>query len=117
MPAHADPAHGHARAGEVGPAVRLDPPFLPLQQLGRHRRQSFREFMDEWIVSQFLGSLAEYGLEKPWYWDIFVKSLDTYHHMVYASAYTYRATVWFNMVVPGPDERQWLQEKYPATWR
>jgi toluene monooxygenase system protein A len=36
--------------------------------------------------------------------------------MVYASAYTYRATVWFDLVVPGPDERAWLAQKYPASW-
>ena len=36
--------------------------------------------------------------------------------MVYASAYTYRASVWFDFVVPGPDERAWLREKYPASW-
>ena len=33
--------------------------------------------------------------------------------MVYASAYTYRASVWFDFVVPGPDERAWLRDKYP----
>jgi YHS domain-containing protein len=37
--------------------------------------------------------------------------------MVYASAYTYRATVWFDFVVPGPAEREWLREKYPNSWR
>jgi toluene monooxygenase system protein A len=36
--------------------------------------------------------------------------------MVYAAAYTYRATVWFDLVVPGPQERDWLAEKYPASW-
>src|SRR6267142_6826608 len=36
--------------------------------------------------------------------------------MVYASAYTYRASVWFDFVVPGPRERAWLRGKYPASW-
>ena len=36
--------------------------------------------------------------------------------MVYASAYTYRASVWFDFVVPGPEERAWLRDKYPASW-
>jgi toluene monooxygenase system protein A len=36
--------------------------------------------------------------------------------MVYASAYTYRATVWFDFAMPGPGERRWLKEKYPRTW-
>lgn len=82
----------------------------------RHRTQSFKEFVEEWILDQFLRTLAEFGLEKPWYWDQFLASLDIYHHMVYASAYTHRATVWFNFALPGPEERAWLAAKYPATW-
>jgi toluene monooxygenase system protein A len=81
-----------------------------------HRTQSFKEFMQEWVVDQYLSQLKEYGLEKPWYWETFLTELENYHHMVYASAYTYRATVWFNFVLPGPRERTWLQYKYPDTW-
>ncbi|MBK9263683.1 MAG: YHS domain-containing protein [Polyangiaceae bacterium] len=80
------------------------------------RTQSFKEFMAEWVLDQFVHSLDEYGLEKPWYWDTFLTAIDNYHHMVYASAYTYRATVWFDMVVPGPRERTWLRQKYPRSW-
>jgi toluene monooxygenase system protein A len=36
--------------------------------------------------------------------------------MVYASAYTYRATVWFDCPLPSPDERAWLAKHYPSTW-
>ncbi len=86
-----------------------------LTPLGR-RTQSFKEFVDEWIVDQFQRLLGEYGLLRPWYWDTFIASLDYYHHMVYASAYSYRATVWFDFALPGPDERRWLAEKYPASW-
>jgi toluene monooxygenase system protein A len=86
--------------------------LTPLDQ----RRQSFKEFMQEWVIDQFLRSLDEYGLEKPWYWSTFLEALDYYHHMVYASAYTYRATVWFNLVVPSPAERTWLRQKYPRSW-
>jgi toluene monooxygenase system protein A len=80
------------------------------------RTASFKEFMEEWVVDQYLRSLDEFGLKKPWYWDLFLQSLDYYHHMVYASAYTYRSTVWFDFVVPGPRERAWLRKKYPASW-
>jgi len=80
------------------------------------RRHSFKEFVEEWILDQFQRTLAEYGLRKPWYWDQFLGALEIYHHMVYASAYTYRATVWFNLSLPGPDERAWLRQKYPGTW-
>src|SRR5206468_4708391 len=81
-----------------------------------HRRQSFKEFVEEWVLDQFVRSLSDYGLDRPWYWNTFVDALDHYHHMVYASAYTYRASVWFDFVVPGPDERTWLRQKYPRSW-
>jgi toluene monooxygenase system protein A len=80
------------------------------------RRGSFKEFLEEWVLEQFASSLEPLGLSKPWYWDRFIHSLDWYHHMVYASAYTYRATVWFDFVVPGPRERAWLRTKYPRSW-
>lgn len=82
----------------------------------KDRRHSFREFMQEWILEQFERSIAQHGLDRPWYWDQFLESIDLYHHMVYASAYTYRATVWFDLAVPGPEDRQWLRGKYPRTW-
>jgi toluene monooxygenase system protein A len=81
-----------------------------------NRKSSFKEFMQEWVLEQFDRTLAEVGLARPWYWDQFVESIDVFHHMVYASAYTYRATVWFDFTLPGPAERAWLREKYPATW-
>lgn len=37
--------------------------------------------------------------------------------MVYASAYTYRASVWFDFVLPGPEDRKWLKAKYPRSWQ
>ncbi|HTV21516.1 MAG TPA: YHS domain-containing protein [Polyangiaceae bacterium] len=86
--------------------------FTPIDE----RRHSFKQFVEEWILGQFSDQLARYGLERPWYWDQFVASIDYYHHMVYASAYTYRASVWFDFVLPGPRERAWLGEKYPASW-
>jgi toluene monooxygenase system protein A len=81
------------------------------------RKRSFAEFVNEWVIDQFVTSLEEHGLSKPWYWDTFVEATQSYHHMVYASAYTYRASVWFDFVLPGPAERAWLAEKYPRTWR
>ena len=80
------------------------------------RRHSFKEFVDEWIVEQFQGQLARYGLAVPWYWPEFLASRDHYHHMAYASAYTYRASLWFDCVLPGPAERAWLAQKYPESW-
>jgi toluene monooxygenase system protein A len=80
------------------------------------RPTSFKEFMEEWIVDQYLRTLDEFGLKKPWYWDLFLDELEIYHHMIYASAYTYRAALWFNFVMPSPADRQWLRRKYPKYW-
>lgn len=80
------------------------------------RSYSFKEFMEEWILDQFLRTLDEFGLKRPWYWQTVLDELESYHHMIYASAYSYRATLWFNMVVPGPAERKWLRQKYPKHW-
>src|SRR5262245_61289831 len=82
----------------------------------RQRTSSFKEFMHEWILDQYVRSLDRFGLKKPWYWDIFMEAVDMYHHMVYVSAYTYRATTWFNFVMPSPEERTWLRRKYPKHW-
>jgi toluene monooxygenase system protein A len=86
--------------------------LTPLPQ----RTRSFKEFMQEWVLDQYVRTLDEYGLARPWYWDTFMEALDNYHHMVYASAYTYRSTVWFDMAVPSPEERAWLRSKYPDSW-
>lgn len=80
------------------------------------RTGSFKEFVEEWILDQYLRTLEEHGMKRPWYWDTFLDALDSYHHMIYASAYTYRATVWFDFVMPGPQERAWLRRKYPKHW-
>jgi toluene monooxygenase system protein A len=80
------------------------------------RTASFKEFVHEWVIDQYLRSVEALGLRRPWYWDTFLENVDYYHHMVYASAYTYRATVWFDFVVPGPRERAWLHQKYPRSW-
>lgn len=81
-----------------------------------HRTTSFKEFVEEWVKGQFLASLREVGLDKPWYWETFEQSLDHFHHRTYASAYTYRASVWFDFALPGPDERAWLRAKYPKSF-
>jgi len=81
-----------------------------------HRTASFKEFMEEWILDQFENNLKRLGLEKPWYWNQFLEAIEIYHHMAYASAYTYRLTTWFDFVVPSPEERAWLARKYPKTW-
>ena len=80
------------------------------------RRGSFKEFVEEWVLDQFQHGLDELGLKRPKYWQQFLDALPLYHHMLYASAYTYRASTWFDFVLPGPAERAWLGQKYPETW-
>jgi len=36
--------------------------------------------------------------------------------MVYASAYIYRATIWFDFVMHSPSDRKWLRQEYPKYW-
>lgn len=80
------------------------------------RKESFKEFVQEWVLEQYCDEVARYGLEPPPYLDQLPTLLDHHHHMIYASAYSYRSTTWFDFVLPGPDERAWLREKYPASW-
>ena len=48
-----------------------------------HRKQSFKEFMQEWIIGQFERQIRDLGLETPWYWDEFLRSLDETHHAMH----------------------------------
>ena len=80
------------------------------------RKRSFKDFVHEWIVGQFAQALDAQGLELPWYWPRFLESLDWHHHVLYASTYTSRAPMWFDLPPLGPDERAWLREHYPQSW-
>ena len=77
------------------------------------RTRSFKEFMTEWVTEQFMKNLAEFDLEKPWFWDLFMEELDYAHHSLQLGLYTYRPTLWFDVAMPDPAERMWLNEKYP----
>jgi toluene monooxygenase system protein A len=77
------------------------------------RTRSFKEFMTEWVTEQFMKNLAEFDLEKPWFWDLFMEELDYAHHSFQLGLYTYRTTLWFDVAMPDRAEREWLNEKYP----
>jgi toluene monooxygenase system protein A len=85
-----------------------------------HRKQSFKEFMQEWIVQQFERSIVDLGLSRPWYWDEFLRALDETHHGNHLGVWFWRPTVWWNpRAGVTPEERDWLEEKYPGwnkTW-
>jgi len=36
--------------------------------------------MEEWIIDQFVRTIQDYGLKRPWYWDEFIEGLDVWHH-------------------------------------
>jgi toluene monooxygenase system protein A len=80
-----------------------------------HRSLSFKEFMLEWIIKQFNDQLSDLGLERPWYWELFLEELDWLHHALHLGTWFKRRTVWWN-----PDagasvaEREWLEAKYPG---
>lgn len=80
------------------------------------RRQSFREFVEEWLLDQYCAEVARYGLEPPPHFELLPRVLDHHHHMIYASAYSYRSTTWFDFIPPSPGDRAWLREKYPNSW-
>jgi toluene monooxygenase system protein A len=78
------------------------------------RTQSFKEFMEEWVVDQFMKNLAEFELERPWFWDLFVEEMEYAHHSFQLGLYAYRTTLWFDVAMPDAREREWLSDKYPG---
>jgi toluene monooxygenase system protein A len=80
-----------------------------------HRRQSYKEFMEEWVIGQYIRTLEEYGLKKPWYWDEFLEGLDVWHHALHLGVWFWRPTVWWKpQAGVSRAERTWLQSKYPV---
>lgn len=85
--------------------------YTPLE----HRKQSFKEFMQEWIVGQFERSLIDMGLDLPWYWDKMIAEFDYQHHAYHLGVWFWRPTVWWNPAAGmTPECRDWLEEKYPG---
>ena len=76
------------------------------------RTHSFKEFMEEWVADQFMKNLAEFELDRPWFWDLFIEELDYAHHSVQLGFYAYRTTLWFDVAAPDEAEREWLNQKY-----
>ncbi len=85
--------------------------YTPLEK----REHSFKEFMHEWIVGQFERTLLDLGLDRPWYWDQFLRDIDESPHSYHLGVWYWRPTVWWNPAAGvGPAEREWLEEKYPG---
>jgi toluene monooxygenase system protein A len=77
------------------------------------RTRSFKQFMEEWVIDQFMKNLAEFDLKRPWFWDLFVEEVDYAHHSFQLGLYGYRTTLWFDIARPNAEEREWLVDKYP----
>ena len=45
-------------------------------------------------------NLAEFGLERPWFWELFLEELDYSHHSLQLGLYAYRPTLWFDVAMP-----------------
>ena len=78
------------------------------------RRRSFKEFMIEWVIDQFTKNVAEFSLERPWFWDLLMEELEYAHHSFQLGLYSYRTTLWFDVAMPNEQERRWLSEKYES---
>jgi toluene monooxygenase system protein A len=91
----------------TGPAMDY---YTPLGQ----RKQSYREFMEEWIIDQHGRILADYGLRKPWYWDELLVGLEHWHHSLHMGLWYWRPTLWWRPAAGvSKADREWLAEKYP----
>lgn len=95
-----------AFAALTGPSMDYNTPV-------EHRKQSYREFMEEWIIDQFVRTITDYGLKRPWYWDEFMEGLDVWHHSLQLGEWFWRPTLWWKPVGVDGESREWLIEKYP----
>jgi toluene monooxygenase system protein A len=85
--------------------------YTPLSQ----RTRSFKEVVLDSVVAPFVRALEGLGLEKPWYWEHFLATVDSYHHAMHLFVWYWRQTVWWNPPAGvSPEERDWLEEKYPG---
>jgi toluene monooxygenase system protein A len=79
------------------------------------REKSFKEFMNEWVTTQFDRQILDLGLERPWYWDLFLRDIEEFHHQQHLSIWLRRNMYFWNPTGGvSPEERAWLEVKYPG---
>jgi toluene monooxygenase system protein A len=78
------------------------------------RIMSFREFIVEWVGAQFKRQLEDYGIELPWFWRYWEEETKWWHHSFELGIYLWRRTLNLHNRGPTPEERRWLEEKYPG---
>jgi toluene monooxygenase system protein A len=92
----------------TGPAMDY---YTPLAD----RTRSFQELVQERIAEPFVRAVEELGLARPWYWDHFLASAESYQHSLHLAVWYWRQTVWWNpRAGVTPEERDWLEQKYPG---
>jgi hypothetical protein len=85
--------------------------WIPLDK----RDRSFKEYMTDFVGDQFERQLLDLGLERPWYWDIFLEDVETHRHCQAAATWAWRNTLWWNPTGNvRPRKRAWLESKYPG---
>ena len=77
------------------------------------RTRSFKEFMTEWVTEQFMKNLAEFDLEKPWFWDLFMEESTTRTTASSSACTPTGPPCGSTSPCPTPTEREWLNAKYP----
>ena len=50
--------------------------YIPLEK----RERSFKEYMHEFVITQYERQLRDVGLDRPWYWDLFLDDIENHHH-------------------------------------
>ncbi|HEY0712260.1 MAG TPA: hypothetical protein VGF45_06285, partial [Polyangia bacterium] len=80
-----------------------------------HRTRSVKRFVNDTIVDQLATGLLALGLERPWYWDQFRRSVDSYHHGMHLGIWSWRQSGGFpQRPAVDHDERDWLESEYPG---
>jgi phenol hydroxylase P3 protein len=101
-------------------SFRLMPMVAMLQDYMVPKRVgSWRESWDTYVeapVEALFAELAPYGLKKPNGWQAACASKDHLSHQAWNAFYGYGHALAFHTWVPGNDELEWLDRKYPNSF-
>ena len=78
------------------------------------RTKSFKEFVHEWLIEQFVRNLEEFDLGLPWFWPLFVDEVDYAHHSLQLLLYSYRTLLWFDEPSPSAQSGHGCKASIPT---
>jgi phenol/toluene 2-monooxygenase (NADH) P3/A3 len=84
------------------------------------RVMSWKEAWEMYAESNggaLFADLARYGIKKPMGWEAACEGKDHISHQAWNTFYGYGAVAAFHTWTPGADEMQWLEKKYPDSFR